>query len=243
MSDFTIIEHNSIDSTNNYAMLLIDANKAQHGLTITALSQTNGKGQRGNTWVDRPGESLLMSVIVQPGRPIGEQFAFSGAIAAAIARFLQNLYKNCDIRIKWPNDIIVNDKKAGGILIENILRGSQWVYSIIGLGLNIGQESMPQDLPHATSLRIASGQNLDPKLLVRPVSEHIIAAISVQSSAGMVDYNQLLYKIGQKQKFSEHGVDFWATIISVNTDGILEVKKEDGTLSQYSHGQITWIWE
>ena len=62
LSDLPIIELDSIDSTNNYAMQLIDANKAQQGMTIVAQSQSAGKGQRGRLWIDEPGQSLLMSI-------------------------------------------------------------------------------------------------------------------------------------------------------------------------------------
>ena len=120
LSEYPIIELDSIDSTNNYAMQLIDANKAQHGLTIVAQKQLAGKGQRGNTWADTPGESLLMSIIAMPDRAIHEQFVFSASVAVAIAKVLQKLNNNWQVNVKWPNDIIVNDKKAGGILIENV---------------------------------------------------------------------------------------------------------------------------
>ena len=138
-SHLPIIELDSIDSTNNYAMQLIDANKAQHGLTIVTQSQSEGKGQRGKTWLDAPGQSLLMSIIIHPKKEINDQFVFNAAVAVAIANVLQKSNHNWDIRIKWPNDIIINAKKAGGILIENILRGSRWTHSVVGLGLNVKQ--------------------------------------------------------------------------------------------------------
>ena len=87
----SIIELDTIDSTNNYAMWLIDADTAQAGLTIVTKVQTAGKGQRGKLWVDNPGESLLMSIVLAPVYKIERQFSFNVAISLAIADVLQEI--------------------------------------------------------------------------------------------------------------------------------------------------------
>src|SRR5689334_16225981 len=84
ISDAPIIELDTIDSTNNYAMRLIDADTAQSGLTIVAGQQTMGKGQRGRQWLDKPGENLLMSIIIAPAYSLEEQFIFNMAVTSAI---------------------------------------------------------------------------------------------------------------------------------------------------------------
>lgn len=245
MSDFTIIEHNIVDSTNNYAMSLIDANKAQHGLTITARSQDGGKGQRGKVWADTPGESLLMSIIVNPKQAIREQFAFNASVAVAVARVLQRICKNWNIRIKWPNDIIINDKKAGGILIENVLRGNQWAYSIIGIGMNIKQAQMPHDLPSATSLKMASGIDFDIKQLLADIHDSImqVADHPIPAAAGMRLYNEYLYRRGLRQVFRDNKYTWAATIVDAHSDGTLELRYEDGSVTYLHHGQVQWVWE
>jgi len=242
--EIPIIELDSIDSTNNYAMHLIDADKAQHGLTIMAQSQTGGKGQRGKTWIDAVGQSLLMSIIVAPQQPIKEQFTFNASIAVAIVKVLQYLY-GWEIKIKWPNDIIINDKKAGGILIENVLRGSKWVYSVIGLGLNVKHEHFPDTLPHATSLKIASGKDFDIGELCNGIRENILAEITTQRTAEsrMSLYNAYLYKKDVKQRFSNNAGKWEATITRVHIDGSIEVQLENGVIAFYYHGQVLWEWK
>ncbi len=244
MPDLPIIQLDSIDSTNNYAMQLIDADKALHGLTIVAQSQTAGKGQRGKTWTDAPGQSLLMSVIVIPWQGISSQFAFNGSVATAIVKVLQFLDNQWNINIKWPNDIIVNDKKAGGILIENVLRGSQWLYSVIGLGLNVKQGHFPPDLPNATSLKIASGKDFDLTKLGTDISESILSEIATHTSdqEKLNSYNRFLYKKGAQQSFTDNNGRWDATIVAVHTDGTIELKLEDGSTAFYHHGQILWDW-
>lgn len=241
--DLSIIQLESTDSTNNYAMQLIDANKAQHGLTILARYQTDGKGQRGKSWLGVPGQSLLMSVIVTPFVAINEQFAFNASVAVAIAKVLQKLDGGWNIHIKWPNDIIVNDKKAGGVLIENVLRGSKWTYSVIGLGVNVLQDKMPDELPFAASLKIASGRDFEVGRLCGLIRESILNSINVLPGEIMMrHYNEYLFRKGMKQKFKDDSGQWEATILAVHTDGTLEVKR-DGEIAFYHHGQVEWVWQ
>ncbi len=147
------------------------------------------------------------------------------------------------IQIKWPNDIIINDKKAAGILIENVLRGSTWAHSVIGLGLNVGQRAFPPDLPNATSLKIELKNDIDMTGLRDRIREKVMAAVNLGAwTEGLAQYNRYLYKKGEKQQFTD-GINQWhATILAVGTDGTLEVISEDGTHAFYHHGQVLWDW-
>jgi BirA family transcriptional regulator, biotin operon repressor / biotin---[acetyl-CoA-carboxylase] ligase len=242
-TDFGIIQLDYTDSTNNYAMQLINDDKAHPGLTIVAQSQRNGKGQRGRSWVDVPGESLLMSVITTPKQPIWEQFVFSASVAVSIANVLQMFLPDSKVQIKWPNDIIINDKKAGGILIENVLHGSHWANSIIGLGLNVGQVAMP-DLPHATSLKMASGKEININILRDRIREHILSAViyPVSTARTMQAYNDFLYKKDKNQLFSDFNGSWEAKVLHTRTDGAIEVQLTDGSTVFYHHGQVKWEW-
>ncbi len=242
MSESQIIELDFTDSTNNYAMRLIDGNKAQHGLTIVARRQTQGKGQRGKTWQDEPGHSLLMSLIVTPKHLLNQQFAFNAAIAVAIANVLQKLDEHWKVNIKWPNDIIINDKKAGGILIENVLRGSNWTHSVIGLGLNVSQEQFPDELPFAISLKIGSGTNFEVNEILYVIRNSILQALNATTGPAeqMAAYNKLLYKRGRQQVFIEGDKKWNATIIEALENGLLSVQQENGTINHFAHGQVLW---
>jgi BirA family biotin operon repressor/biotin-[acetyl-CoA-carboxylase] ligase len=239
-----ILYLDTIDSTNNYAMRLIDADKAQPGLTILAKAQTNGKGQRGKLWVDKPGESLLMSIVTEPQQGLGQQFIFSAVIANTIRKTLEELYKNWQITIKWPNDIIINAKKAGGILIENIIRGSKWSYAVIGFGLNVQQPGFPDDLPVATSLQIASGVLFETEQLMHILRHAIIEALTIADSAEniMSTYNKHLYQQGQWQLFEQDGKEVLFLLKEVHPNGSLEVTAQDGSAQYFNHGDITWKW-
>lgn len=244
LSDAPILELDIIDSTNNYAMRLIDADTAQPGLTITAVEQSKGKGQRGRQWLDAAGDSLLMSIILVPGIRIEEQFVFSAMIANAVADALSELHEHWDVRIKWPNDIIVNDKKAGGILIENVLRGAQWLYAIVGTGLNINQQHLPDILPWATSLRVASGREFNITVIRDLVRRYIFdgAALGQNPRTIMQHYNNLLYRRGSLQFFADSNTEWEAFINEVTPDGRLHVRLPDGRGEAYVHGNVQWVW-
>lgn len=245
ISDAPIIELDTIDSTNNYAMRLIDADTAQPGLTITAGQQTNGKGQRGRQWLDKPGENLLMSIIIPPAYSLEEQFIFNMAATVAISDTLQSLNELWDVRIKWPNDIIVNDKKAGGILIENVLRGNNWLYSIVGFGLNVLQDSFQPELPYATSLKKESGKSYQINIL-RDMFRLAILKNTVTKHASdeiLKNYNDQLFRKGCLQRFEDNAREWQGVITGVNSNGQLMVIPDDGNLAYYTHGSIAWVWD
>lgn len=225
-------------------MRLIDADTAQNGLTIIADEQTAGKGQRGRVWKAEAGQSLLMSIIITPNRSLEEQFLFSAAVTVAIAEVLQAEYENWDVRIKWPNDIIVNDKKAGGILIENVIKGNVWAYAVIGFGLNVLQPEMPIDIPNASSLQMLSGKHFDIKKIRQLLRARILEKIYEKLPAAqmMSLYNDYLFRKDKWQGFEEGQKEWEAMVNGANAKGELEVTEKDGRVAAYTHGITNWKW-
>jgi BirA family biotin operon repressor/biotin-[acetyl-CoA-carboxylase] ligase len=139
------IELQSVDSTNNYALAQIHANMAQPGTCYFAHEQTSGKGQRGKSWATERGTNIILSIVLKPdfSQPF-QQFQLSACAAVAARQFFSQ-YDGDSLKIKWPNDIYWQDRKLGGILIENIIRsqgpgGGTWDWSVVGIGLNINQQ-------------------------------------------------------------------------------------------------------
>jgi BirA family biotin operon repressor/biotin-[acetyl-CoA-carboxylase] ligase len=98
---------------------------AKHGDGYFAMAQVSGKGQRGKTWVTEPGTNIILTLVMQPSAlQLAQQFQFSAAIALAAHDFFA-FYAGDETTIKWPNDIYWRDRKAGGILIENIVGGGE----------------------------------------------------------------------------------------------------------------------
>lgn len=240
-----IIELDTIDSTNNYAMRLIDADMAQIGLTIVANTQTAGKGQRGNIWQDDGSDCILMSIISQPRANLMQQFAFNAGITNAIASVIEEIDERLAVHIKWPNDIIINDKKSAGILIENMIRGHEWLHAIIGIGLNLNNYIDSKKLPFATSLKMELGRDLNKSEILSGLRERILAASAEEMvvNKNIEAYNNYLFGKDKWQEFS-HGNEHWeAQIIGVNMDGTLKVRLENGVVENYVHGSVQWVWK
>jgi BirA family transcriptional regulator, biotin operon repressor / biotin---[acetyl-CoA-carboxylase] ligase len=119
----TILE--SVDSTNNYAMGRVRTGLAKHGDGFFAMAQVQGKGQRGKGWVTERGTNIIITLVMRPGGlQLQQQFQLSTAVALAAHDFFAH-YAGDETSIKWPNDIYWRDRKAGGILIENIIVSRQ----------------------------------------------------------------------------------------------------------------------
>ena len=242
--DAQILRFPVLDSTNNYAMQLAGADMPAHGLTIVAERQTAGRGQRGATWQDAPGESVLMSIVTVPELLLEQQFAFSAAVAVAIVNTVTSFLPEANVRIKWPNDIIVNDRKTGGILIENSIRGAQWLYAIVGIGLNVRQKSFPESLPFAGSLYQAGGGNLNVAEIIDALREAILNALpAAKNTAGILNrYNTLLYRKNERQTFRNVTGEWQATVLEAQHDGRLKLMPDNGETIAIAHGEAQWVW-
>ena len=229
-------------------MQLIDDGMAYHGDVIWSLHQTGGKGQRGKQWQDEPGLNLAMSIICRVSLPADAQFRLSALVAVTIAKYLQTIFPAWNVAIKWPNDIYINDKKACGILIENIFRGMDWAYAIIGIGINVNQDSFPADIPNATSLKIASsGKEYKLEELITDIragilNELIIPATGAGIQQLMDSYNNLLFKRGKEVVFEENallGRKFSAFVQEVTPRGELVLLSHSG-IEVFTFGSVTW---
>jgi BirA family biotin operon repressor/biotin-[acetyl-CoA-carboxylase] ligase len=158
------IELQSIDSTNNYAASLLKQTNVPEGTVILAHEQTRGRGQRNAVWHSEPHKNLTFSVIYKPVfLSLSEQFILSKLTAISLLKLL-TAYTN-QVKIKWPNDILVNNKKIAGVLIDNIVSGSTINYTIIGVGINVNQSLFNAGL-NATSLFLENNVLYDIKVVL-----------------------------------------------------------------------------
>jgi BirA family biotin operon repressor/biotin-[acetyl-CoA-carboxylase] ligase len=184
------VELQSVDSTNNYARQQIHAGLARPGMVFFAYEQLSGKGQRGKDWISEKGANIIMSIVIKPHPlPLANQFMLSACVAVAIHDFFSR-YAGSDTKIKWPNDLYWQDRKAGGVLIESIVGSGEWrvasgesrrsaladvgmltaasaseaggwEWAIVGIGININQTAFPSGLLNPVSLKQITGKNFD----------------------------------------------------------------------------------
>jgi BirA family biotin operon repressor/biotin-[acetyl-CoA-carboxylase] ligase len=237
------IEIYSVDSTNNYAMQQLQKGSAQHGVGYFAYNQYGGKGQRGKQWYAAAGENIILSVVLNTSYlQVSNQFGLSMTIAMATHDFFSSYAVN-NTFIKWPNDLYWCDRKAGGILIENIIRGKDWQWSIAGIGININQTVFNSNVLNAVSLKQITGKTQDPVQLAKELCsrlDHRYNQLIDQRTKHLLgEYNSVLYKRNELVKLKKANVLFEATIKEVNEYGQLIV--EAGTKQAYNTGEIEWL--
>lgn len=148
-----------VPSTNTYALELLSKTKPVEGTVISTYDQTHGRGQIGSSWESAPGKNLSLSFIFYPVFLAPVRQFMLGKIFALAARDLINAHlpANMQAFIKWPNDVLVNGRKVGGILVQNSIQGNILQFSVGGIGLNINQQDFKEYTPPATSLLNESG--------------------------------------------------------------------------------------
>lgn len=236
---FTILD--SVDSTNNYAMGRVHAGLAKHGMGWFTKEQTAGKGQRGRVWATEKGKNIAMSLVLEPNRlPFTNQFHVSAAIAITVFEFFSK-YAGDETKIKWPNDLFWCDRKAGGILIENIFQGKQWKWAIVGIGININQIDFdPFDIP-PVSLKMITGKAYQPVELAKELFVLLMKNLTALTSANLVieQYNAQLYKKDKLVTLNKDGTKFNSIIKEVTSDGRLLTV--DAIEREFNFGEVLWV--
>lgn len=240
--NYRFIELLTVDSTNNYAMGLVHAGMSQHGTVVYAHEQTKGKGQRQKKWLSKAGENIMLSLIINPfGLQLDQQFLLSMSTAIGVQNFFST-YAGDDTKIKWPNDIYWCDRKAGGILIENIVKEKRWSHAIIGIGININQTNFTEIDSKAVSLKQITGKQFDTIALAKELTAFLEQAFQqlVSNPNGVLtSYENLLYKKGEKVRLKKGTRVFETTIKGVQPDGQLVTGHSIEEL--FSFGEIEWL--
>ncbi len=254
------IELQSIDSTNKYAMGLIHGNhlpdgqgEAQHGMAIFTHEQTAGKGQRGKSWTSQKDLNIALSILLNPyPLSVPDQFKLSVCIAASTWEFFSK-YAGDETKIKWPNDIYWRDRKAGGILIENVIQSSQsevgsrwqsgWQWSVIGTGININQTDFDPDLPNPVSLKQITGKIHEPIELAKEfcslMEKNYQLLIAGNFKILFNKYQTHLYKKDEKVKLKKGTRVFETIIKGVSETG--QLITQHSIEERFEFGEVEWV--
>ncbi|MBN1457522.1 MAG: biotin--[acetyl-CoA-carboxylase] ligase [Sedimentisphaerales bacterium] len=225
-----IIVFNNTSSTNDIAWQY-STNPKNNGLAIFAEHQDAGRGRRGNKWISRPGQSILLSVLLV-GHKCHPQLLTLGS-AVAIAETI----KNCcglEARIKWPNDIIISEKKAAGILLESRVNNGQTNF-VIGIGINCGHdktffEDSDFQMP-GTSIYIESRKEINRNILARTLLTKLDEWIGIGQSNGdkiIEKWRQLSSQLGHRITLEYNHQRFTGNCIGVDPAEGLILQLENG---------------
>ncbi|MDD7148580.1 MAG: biotin--[acetyl-CoA-carboxylase] ligase [Lachnospiraceae bacterium] len=233
------------DSTNQQAKRLAE-DGAPHGTLVVADMQTAGKGRRGRSWQQKPGEAIAMSIILRPD--FAPEYASMLTLAAAdsVAKGIEKV-TGMSPMIKWPNDVIVNRRKVCGILTEmgmNLEDGSI-DYVVVGIGINVNQTEFPEEIRQiATSLRLEGGSGIQRSGLIAEVMriferDYELLAEHKCLSGILEEYNARLINKDAAVKVLDPKGEFTGISLGINERGELLVKKEDGTVTEVYAGEVS----
>ncbi len=241
--EYTLIHLTTVNSTNSYMRKLLQYNKVQDDTVVIADYQDTGKGQGENIWVSKRNENLLFSwVVFSAFLAVSDQFVLSKTVSLGIVDAIDEFGLNS--QIKWPNDIICNDKKLGGILIEHTIQGDVLKNSVIGVGINVNQLTFPAFSFPATSLSEQSGKVFDLQELMKRVMHHLKIRYN-QLQEGEVkqinrQYLEKLYRKNSPATFETASESFRGKIVGVNEIGELEIEVS-GKIRSYGFHSIKMI--
>jgi len=236
-----------IPSTNTYAQEML-GEKPPEGTLVLAYKQSAGRGQKGNAWLAEPGVNLTFSLIYYPKFLLAtEIFMLSKITSIALRDTLLHYLPMQEVDIKWPNDILLNEKKVAGILIENQLEGSRVGSSIIGVGLNVNQRHFPDALKHkATSLYQVRKEKFDTEAILKTFLSHIEARYLELKNKGNanIDTMYIRYLFGYQEElvFEKEGKSFVGMIVGVDKTGRLALA-EGNQLNYYDFKEISFLYE
>lgn len=238
-----IIKVSATNSTNSFAKEMFRNGQNSNCICVVATEQTSGRGQRGSTWQSNAGENLTFSIVYPKLRVKPEnQFLISAVVANSVHEALHKFgIKN--LSIKWPNDILAGNKKIGGILIENFMGNGSITTSIIGIGLNINQQSF-EGLAQASSLSIITGKQYNLDQLLRIITEHLELNLDLLTGGVSTDrimgkYHDHLFKIGIPSTFQiPDGPFFMGIIKGVARSGKLRVQVEDEEIKEFDIKEV-----
>lgn len=238
------IELEKTDSTNQYAQELITREHPVEGTAILTYNQVSGKGQRGASWESEPFKNLTFSVILHPHFISSkDSFQLSKAVALGVYDYVSSILGE-PTKIKWPNDIYYREKKLGGILIENTLRGNTILHSVVGIGLNINQ-TLFESTPLAASLKSLTGKDFNTSdcfvQLCKAIEVRYLQLKTFKYDILNGEYLESLFGFGEIRTYKAGEKIFKAKIKGISPEGKLILETILGETRMYYFKEVGFI--
>ncbi len=229
----------SITSTNDRAYELAEAGEGE-GTVVVAETQTKGKGRIGRKWISPEGGGVYLSIILKPDFETDEIPTITLMAGAALVQAIKKT-SGVEAVMKWPNDVLVGEKKVSGILTEIKAQPDRVDFLVLGIGVNVNTPS--NKLPsEGTSLLMESGKTVDRIELVRGLLSEIEKRYNKLKKNGFVsmrdEYKSLSSVIGKKVKVQEHHRVLEGTAVDVDEKGALIVRDNKGDLKRVFSGDV-----
>lgn len=232
----------TIDSTNKKARELAIAG-AEHGTLVTADTQQAGIGRRGRSWSSEKGTGIYMSMLLRPRMETDKASMLTLVAALAVEKAIAETL-HCQPMIKWPNDIVLNQKKICGILTEMSLKGTEIDYVVIGIGINANNKNFPEEIVQtASSLFLELNQEIDIELLISEVWKHFTVYYEQFLEVGDLtllkkEYEKALINKEEKVKVLDPLGEYIGIAMGITNTGELIVDTE-GEIRYVSSGEVS----
>ncbi len=231
------------ESTNDDVRTLAVAGSIE-GTLVTAECQTAGKGRRGRIWQAEEGKSLLFSILLRPRIQAESAPQITLLMAMAVTKTLRELC-GLNAKIKWPNDVVVNAKKVSGILTEMGLANGGIDYVIVGTGVNVNEENIPEELQSsATSLLLECGSKFVKEDILNCILYEFENYYEVFLQTGNLeniqkDYNNWLVSLDKEVKVLDPKGEYCGISRGINKKGELLVELETHTIVEVYAGEVS----
>jgi BirA family transcriptional regulator, biotin operon repressor / biotin---[acetyl-CoA-carboxylase] ligase len=237
-----IVNLPSCHSTNDIAAEMVSQKVGVEGLVVITSSQTAGKGQRGNAWLSEPGKNLTFSILLKPSfLTVSQQFYLNIAICLALTDTLTQ-FLGKKVKIKWPNDIYVENKKICGVLIQNFVRSYFVENTVIGIGLNVNQSNFSES--KAVSLQMITGQEYELPVVLKSILENVekryLQLRDKKIESLKEEYLNNLFRYKEKHFFMSQ-YRFEGTIVDIDEQGRLVVDN-NGLLQCFNLKEIEYLF-
>lgn len=232
----------TVDSTNEEVKR--QAKKgAEHGFIVVAEEQKSGKGRLGKVWDSSKGNGIWFSVLLRPDLDPSHIPGITLAAGLGVCKAIR-AFTGCNAQVKWPNDIIVGNKKLCGILTEITAEADKIDYAVIGIGINANHLSFPAELSEkATSLQRETGAPVSRTKLLQAVLHeleyHLDEYMLNPQASFLSEYHELCATLGRTVTFVRNGQEYTGIARDIDTNGALLVKTEGGKMFTVTSGEVT----
>ena len=233
------IQLDDVSSTNLYLRKLIKDKSINENILVSTNYQEKGRGQRSNIWESEKNMNILISFLYVHTTNNYDLFKFNMLISLAIYDFLSKYFKT-GLKIKWPNDLMINNKKIAGVLVQNIESNFK---SIIGVGININQKEFKNFSPQATSFSNELNKEFNRNALILELMNNFENYLInyFQFNDLKNSYMLKIYKFKQQTNFLNNLKEFKGEIINFNSSGEIIIKRGDEFLS-FKNGEVKMIF-
>ncbi len=242
---FSVKIFEELSSTNTYLKQLLQSGKLSEGQIIVAKKQTQGYGQRKSAWISQADKDLAMSLYLKPEfLEISQVFFLNIFSSLAIVKVLEKYLLDAEVRIKWPNDVLVNDKKIAGILIENHFLNKKILNSVVGIGININSEKFPETISYKfppTSILLENGRQINKECFLENLVEELEKQYEVLKKSPELlknEYEQLLWRKEETLYFVSQENILQGKILGITPAGALEIETTTGVKKTFYSSEV-----